>query len=154
MINLVFTVGQYTLVSMALNTLGVPLDEGLGGSRGGADEARRKSRDRGRRGPDAGRDVGNGRATAILFAREGAHVVVWIATWPARATPRRRDPRGGRRGAAFEADVTREADCRRSLPRRGRAATDGSTFSTTTSASAPATRARRTLTEAWDRIMT
>lgn len=31
LIDLVFTVGQYNLVSMALNTLGVPLDEGIPG---------------------------------------------------------------------------------------------------------------------------
>jgi alkylhydroperoxidase family enzyme len=31
LIDLIFTVGQYNLVSMALNSLGVPLDEGLGG---------------------------------------------------------------------------------------------------------------------------
>jgi 4-carboxymuconolactone decarboxylase len=31
MMDLVFTVGQYNLVSMALNTLGVQLDEGVGG---------------------------------------------------------------------------------------------------------------------------
>ena len=31
LIDLVFTVGQYNLVSMALNTLGVQLDEGVGG---------------------------------------------------------------------------------------------------------------------------
>ena len=31
LIDLVFTVGQYTLVSMALNTLGVQLDEGIPG---------------------------------------------------------------------------------------------------------------------------
>ena len=31
LLDLVFTVGQYTLVSMALNTLGVQLDEGLEG---------------------------------------------------------------------------------------------------------------------------
>ena len=31
MIDLIFTVGQYTLVSMALNSLGVQLDEGVGG---------------------------------------------------------------------------------------------------------------------------
>ncbi len=31
LIDLVFTVGQYTLVSMALNTLGVQLDEGIEG---------------------------------------------------------------------------------------------------------------------------
>ena len=31
LLDLVFTVGQYTLVSMALNTLGVQLDEGIEG---------------------------------------------------------------------------------------------------------------------------
>ena len=31
LMDLVFTIGQYTLVSMALNTLGVQLDEGFGG---------------------------------------------------------------------------------------------------------------------------
>jgi 4-carboxymuconolactone decarboxylase len=31
MIDVVFTVGQYTLVSMALNTLGVQRDEGVEG---------------------------------------------------------------------------------------------------------------------------
>ena len=31
LMDLVFTVGQYNLVSMALNTLGVQLDEGLAG---------------------------------------------------------------------------------------------------------------------------
>ncbi len=31
LLDLVFTVGQYTLVSMALNTLGVPLDDGVSG---------------------------------------------------------------------------------------------------------------------------
>jgi alkylhydroperoxidase family enzyme len=31
LMDLVFTVGQYNLVSMALNTLGVQLDEGIGG---------------------------------------------------------------------------------------------------------------------------
>ena len=31
LLDVVFTVGQYTLVSMALNTLGVQLDEGLPG---------------------------------------------------------------------------------------------------------------------------
>lgn len=36
LIDLVFTVGQYNLVSMALNTLGVPLDEGIPGFPAGA----------------------------------------------------------------------------------------------------------------------
>ena len=31
LMDLVFTVGQYTLVSMALNTLGVQLDDGIEG---------------------------------------------------------------------------------------------------------------------------
>ena len=31
MLDLVFTVGQYTLVSMALNSMGVQLDDGLTG---------------------------------------------------------------------------------------------------------------------------
>jgi len=31
LLDLIFTVGQYNLVSMALNTLGVQLDEGIGG---------------------------------------------------------------------------------------------------------------------------
>lgn len=35
LMDFVFTVGQYTLVSMALNTLGVQLDEGLSGFPGG-----------------------------------------------------------------------------------------------------------------------
>ena len=40
LIDLVFTVGQYTLVSMALNTFGVQLDEGVPGFPDGAGEAR------------------------------------------------------------------------------------------------------------------
>jgi alkylhydroperoxidase family enzyme len=39
-IDLVFTVGQYTLVSMALNTFGVQLDEGVPGFPEGAGDAR------------------------------------------------------------------------------------------------------------------
>jgi len=31
MLDVVFTVGQYTLVSMALNTFGVQLDDGIAG---------------------------------------------------------------------------------------------------------------------------
>ena len=31
MVDLIFTVGQYNLVSMALNSLGVQLDEGVSG---------------------------------------------------------------------------------------------------------------------------
>ena len=40
LIDLVFTVGQYTLVSMALNTFGVQLDDGVPGFPEGAGQAR------------------------------------------------------------------------------------------------------------------
>ena len=38
-LDLVFTVGQYMLVSMALNTLGVEIDEGYGGLESGGAES-------------------------------------------------------------------------------------------------------------------
>jgi len=43
MMDVVFTVGQYTLVSMVLNTLGIERDEGVVGSR---NETPRQGRDR------------------------------------------------------------------------------------------------------------
>ena len=71
-----FTVGQYNLVSMALNTLGVQPEPGL---------ARLPAVVSGRlagkvalvigAGQTPGDTIGNGRATAVLFAREGARVV-------------------------------------------------------------------------------
>ena len=74
--DLVFTVGQYNLVSMALNSFGVQPEPGL---------ARAAARVSGRlagkvaivvgAGQTPGDTIGNGRATAMLFAREGARVL-------------------------------------------------------------------------------
>jgi NAD(P)-dependent dehydrogenase (short-subunit alcohol dehydrogenase family) len=63
----------------------------------------------GSRGPG----VGNGRATAILFAREGAKVALVdrVAEWAAE-TQRRIEAEGGQ-ALVVEADVTRSADCQR-----------------------------------------
>ena len=63
----------------------------------------------GSRGPG----VGNGRATAILFAREGAKVALvdQVADW-ATETQRRIEAEGGQ-ALVIEADVTRSADCQR-----------------------------------------
>lgn len=64
-------------------------------------------------GQTPGDTIGNGRATAILFAREGARVVVVD-----RDLARARDTEGairaeGGAATALEVDVTREADCMR-----------------------------------------
>ena len=62
-------------------------------------------------GQTPGDTIGNGRATAILFAREGARVVaVDRRVDSARETVEMIDKEGGR-AHAFEADATREADC-------------------------------------------
>ncbi len=62
-------------------------------------------------GQTPGDTVGNGRATAILFAREGARVLaVDRRVDSARETVARIEEEGGS-AQAFEADATREADC-------------------------------------------
>jgi len=62
-------------------------------------------------GKTPGDTVGNGRATAILFARDGARVLaVDRRVDSARETVARIEEEGGT-GQAFEADATREADC-------------------------------------------
>ena len=64
-------------------------------------------------GQTPGDTIGNGRATAILFAREGAHVVV-VDRDLARARDTESAIRAeGGRASAVEADVTRESDCER-----------------------------------------
>ena len=62
-------------------------------------------------GQTPGETIGNGRATAILFAREGATVLcVDRRLASAEETVAMIEAEGGK-ASAFEADVTREADC-------------------------------------------
>ena len=63
----------------------------------------------GSRGPG----IGNGRATAILFAREGAHVVLVdrVAEWADQTLGMIADEHGD--AFVLEADVTSEAECQR-----------------------------------------
>ncbi len=62
-------------------------------------------------GQTPGDTIGNGRATAVLFAREGAQVVaVDRRLDSAQETVKMIEAEGGR-AQAFEADATREADC-------------------------------------------
>ena len=63
-------------------------------------------------GQSPGETIGNGRATAILFAREGARVLlVDNRLDSARDTQALIESEGGQ-ALAFEADITQEADCR------------------------------------------
>ena len=64
-------------------------------------------------GQTPGDTIGNGRATSLVFAREGANVVVVDARLEsAKDTVAMIEDEGGR-ALALEADATREADCAR-----------------------------------------
>ena len=62
-------------------------------------------------GQQPGETIGNGRAAAILFAREGAAVLVVDRSPEAAADTVSAIESEGGAASAFEADVTREADC-------------------------------------------
>ena len=62
-------------------------------------------------GQQPGETIGNGRAAAVLFARAGARVLVVDRDRDAAEDTVRAIEAEGGSGSAFEADVTREADC-------------------------------------------
>ena len=63
-------------------------------------------------GQTPGHSIGNGRATAILMAREGAKVMLVDSRLEsARDTQKMIEDEGGS-AFSFEADITQEADCR------------------------------------------
>jgi len=62
-------------------------------------------------GQTPGETIGNGRATAILFAREGANVLLVDRNLDSAEETKSMIEEEGGRATAFEADVTREADC-------------------------------------------
>ncbi len=64
-------------------------------------------------GQTPGDTIGNGRATAILFAREGAHVLVADRDLASAEETRAMIAGEGGRSDTIEIDVTREDDCRR-----------------------------------------
>ena len=63
-------------------------------------------------GQTPGDTIGNGRATAILFAREGARVLLVDRRLESAAETQEMIAAEGGTAIAFEADITREDDCR------------------------------------------
>lgn len=63
-------------------------------------------------GQTPGDTIGNGRATAILFAREGAQVFLVDRRVDSARETEQMIADGGGAASVFEADVTREDDCR------------------------------------------
>ena len=62
-------------------------------------------------GQTPGDTIGNGRATALLFAREGARVIAVDRRLDSAAETVEQISKQGGSATAFEADATREADC-------------------------------------------
>lgn len=62
-------------------------------------------------GQTPGETVGNGRATAILFAREGAQVMLVDRRLDSATETEKMIADEGGRSFSFEADVTKDADC-------------------------------------------
>jgi NAD(P)-dependent dehydrogenase (short-subunit alcohol dehydrogenase family) len=63
-------------------------------------------------GQTPGETIGNGRATAILFAREGARVLLVDRSLESALETQAMIKDKGFEATAFEADVTRDAECR------------------------------------------
>jgi NAD(P)-dependent dehydrogenase (short-subunit alcohol dehydrogenase family) len=63
-------------------------------------------------GQTPGETIGNGRATAIVYAREGARVLLVDRRAESAEETREMIAKEGGEALAFEADVTREQDCR------------------------------------------
>jgi len=63
-------------------------------------------------GQTPGQTIGNGRATAILFAREGAKVLAVDRDFDSAEETARRIEESGGTAVPFQADVTSEADCK------------------------------------------
>ncbi|HEX5938884.1 MAG TPA: SDR family NAD(P)-dependent oxidoreductase [Dehalococcoidia bacterium] len=62
-------------------------------------------------GQTPGETIGNGRATAILFARQGARVLLVDRDLESAQGTQSQIEAEGNEAAAFESDVSREADC-------------------------------------------
>ena len=62
-------------------------------------------------GQTPGDSIGNGRATAVLFGREGARVLLVDRNLESALETKSMIEQEGGTAAAFEADVTRESDC-------------------------------------------
>ncbi len=63
-------------------------------------------------GQTAGDTIGNGRAISLLFAREGAKVLLADCRLDSALQTKEMIDREGGEALAFEADITRNADCR------------------------------------------
>ena len=104
-------------------------------------------------GQTAGETIGNGRATAILFAREGARVVAVDRRLDSAEETVAMIAAEGGEATAFEADATREADCealvRCCLAQHGRIDVLHNNVGIGTGDSGPAHLSE----EAWDRIL-